>query len=599
MNPARAYYGQKGKGKMVKIAKKLVLTATGKVKADMVITGGRLVNVYSGEILNWQVAVKDAFIAYVGENAAHTMGPKTRIIKAEGRYLVPGFIDAHTHIDWYLTPTEFIKGFIKHGTTALFAEPAEFVSALGFAGFKLFLREVKAAPIKVFTSIPMCSLQDPAFCTSRELSYREVKEALSWENVEGLGEMVSWPRILDLDKDYFGKIGLALAAKKKIEGHTSGAHDWKIAAQVAAGVSSCHESVQASDVAERLRLGLWTMLRYGGVRDDLSRTLAPLVSGSLDTRRAVLVSDSVDPVDLEKEGHMDAVVRRAIGQGLDPIKAIQMVTLNAAEHFGREDRIGGLAPGRYADILLLKDLHQVEVEAVISNGKLIFQRGKPLIPIKPFPYPHYAFNTVKLPQEFAAQKLKIEKSGASARVRAMELISESISRERIEELPVVNGAIQPVPEKDVLKLAVIDRHFNKARTCVGFIKGFQSKLGATATSMSFDDNNIVVVGRNDADMALAVNTIKKWQGGLVLVDQGKVVEGLPLPLAGTCSLKPARYVAEMLIRINERLKNSGCPFQRPINALIFVTFVTLPRLKMTDRGLVDTKNRRFVPLLVE
>ncbi len=581
------------------MAKRLVLAASGQLKADLVIKQARLINVYSGEIIpGTDVAVKYGRIVYVGPNAGHTVGDTTRIIKAQNRFLAPGFIDAHTHLDLYCTPREFVKGFMRHGTTCVFAEPAEFVSVFGYEGMKLFLREVSGLPIKVFSLVPMCSLQDPKLGSSREMSPEEVEEAMGREEVLGLGETVAWNRILNLDADYFRKMDAARSANKRVEGHTAGAHDYKLSALAAAGISSCHEAVQERDVYERLRLGLWTMLRHGGVRNDLAETIPALIKGRLDTRRAILVSDGMDPGVLAREGHMDLLVREAITLGLNPVTAVQMASLNPAEHYRMADYIGGVAPGRWADMVLLNDLRKVKVHTVISNGRPVSVAGRPLAQLKPFSYPARYLTSIKIRDKLSPQRFMVRASGASARVRVIQFVSESITKELVWELPIREGSLLPVPDRDILKAAVIDRHWNTGRLCVGFVKGFGSRLGAVASSVNFDENNLVVIGHREADMAQAANWIRQKQGGIVIVDKGKLLETLPLPLAGTCSLKPASYVGARLNAINQRLRASGSRLERPLNALIFLTFVTLPRIKMTDRGIVDVKKREFLPLFV-
>jgi adenine deaminase len=352
-------------------------------------------------------------------------------------------------------------------------------------------------------------------------------------------------------------------------------------------------------VYERLRLGLWTMLRQGAVRNDLTATLPALLKGRLDTRRAVLVSDGIDPWVLSQEGHMDLLVREAIKLGLDPVTAIQMASLNPAEHYRMADHIGGIAPGRCADMVLLNDLSKVKVETVISNGRQVSSGGRLLAQVKPFSYPARYLASIKIRDKLSPDQFVINASGTSARVRVIQLVAESVTKELILELPVQEGRIPADPDRDILKAAVIDRHWNSGRLSLGFVKGFGSRLGAVASSVNFDENNLVVIGHRETDMVQAANWIRERQGGIVVVDRGRVLEALPLPLAGTCSLKPARHVGARLNGINQRLRAGGAKFERPLNAVVFLTFVTLPSIKMTDRGIVDVKARKFLPLLVD
>ena len=579
------------------ITKKLVSVASGREKAELVIKGGTLINVYTGEVLpRTDVAIAAGRVAYVGPDASHTTGPRTKVINAEGLHISPGFIDAHTHLDIYCTPTEFARVFITHGTTTIFSECIELASVLGYAGVKLFMREAKSLPLKVYTLIPMCSAQDLALSSSHSLTLEEVGEGLKDNRVKGLGEVVSWPRVLSLDEDYFSKMALAKRAGKRIEGHSPGARGWKLVAYSASGITSCHESINGDDTMERLRLGMWAMIRYGGVRKDLKTAIRPLLDDKLKARRAVLVSDSTDPREALKFGHMDEVVRQAIREGLDPTTSIQMVTLNPAEHFGMEAEIGGVAPGRSADILLIDDTERVGIRGVIIDGRLVARDGKLLIPLRSFPYPRYALNSVRL-RPLRPEAFRVHAEGVSVRVRVMELVNEHISREVVQEMPVVDG--QVVPDADILKVAVIDRHWNTGRMALGFLKGFGSRVGAVASTLNFDENNLVVLGARDDDMALAVNELIRSQGGIIVVDGGRVLAHLPLPYAGVCSLRPIRETAKILDKIISILKASGSPFENPLIAILFLTFVTLPALKISDRGLVDVRNRKFVPLIVE
>ena len=579
----------------------LIQTALGKYKSDLVIKDGTFVNVYSGEVLeNIDVAVKGDRTAYVGEDASHTIGEKTQTIKASKFFIVPGFIDAHTHVDFYCTPTEHSKFSLLHGTTTVFAEPDELANVLGFEGIKLFVKEARRIPLRVYILLPLCSPQDPAFENTHMISVPEIRKALKWRDVVGLGETVSWVRLLNIDDEYFEKIRRAFSLRKRVEGHTAGAKDKKLVAYTASGILSCHESINAKEAVERLRLGMWVMLREGSLRRDLTNILPDLIKQGVDLSRVILVTDSLDPVDAVEYGHMDFVARKAVELGIDPVRAIQMVTVHPAEYFMLDGEIGGIAPGRYADIVLLDDLEKLRVKLTISGGKVLMKDGKLLFPFPSITYPDFALKSIHIPRKLRPEDLnaKAPFREGMVKVRMIELMNEIITRMIIEKLSVVNGNIICAPEKDVIKVVVIDRHWNTGRISHGFLKGFGAHI-TIATSLNFDNNNAIVIGLDEEDMVLAANKLIDIQGGIVVVSNKRVINYLAMPLAGVMSLDPLPSVAEKLRAINDFIKRSGCPFEKPLHALLFLTFVTLPEVRITDRGLVDVRGHRFVPLIAD
>ncbi|HXF75070.1 MAG TPA: amidohydrolase family protein, partial [Methylomirabilota bacterium] len=345
---------------------RLIQGALGEIKADLIISGGKLINVYSGEILDgMEVAVLDGRICYVGPSARHTKGNATEIIEASGCFVSPGFVDGHTHIGHYARPFENLQSFLPHGTTSVVASCDEAASVFGSRGLKWFLDEVERHPLRVYTLVSMVAPQDPLLCNTASFTDGEIAEALADPRVLGMGEIVSWLRLLQRDEELLRRIGLARRNGQIIHGHTAGARDQKLCAVAAAGISSCHEPIRCEDALERLRLGYWTMLREGSLRRDLEATLPGLIAAGVNLRRVILVTDSMSPDDVEKYGHMDHVVRRAISLGLKPIEAIQAATINPAIYSGLEQEIGGIAPGRFADIVLLEDLEACRVREVL------------------------------------------------------------------------------------------------------------------------------------------------------------------------------------------------------------------------------------------
>ena len=579
---------------------RLIRGAMGEIKADLIVTGGELVNVYSGEILRgFEIAVLDGRICYVGPSAAHTAGPATRRLDAKGLIVAPGFIDGHTHIGHFCRPYEYLQAYLPHGTTSLVASCDEPQTVFGFRGLKLFLDEVEAHPLRVFTLVSMVAPQDPALCSTQSLSRDEVAQALADPRVLGLGEIVSWLRLVQGDQELLEKIALALSAGKIIHGHTSGARDQKLCAIAAAGISSCHEPIREEDVIERLRSGYWVMLREGSNRRDLDSTLPPIVSRRLSTQRLILVTDGMAPDDVQQDGHMDFVVRRAIHLGLPPVVAIQAATLNPATYSGVEQEVGGIAPGRYADITLLEDLQEVRVHSTLIGGEVVARQGKTLVNSRPISFPGDTFHSLRLTADVSPNSFRIPCSSNSAKIRVMELVNFNITAETILESRCEKGFLEADLGQNLLKVAVFERHGESGKIALGFVKGFGARVGAVGTTASLDENTLLIAGSSDEDMALCANILIEAGGGMAVVDHGVVLEKIDFPVGGIFSLRPWQEMGEGISRIHRCLRERGSPFPKPMYALMFLPFVTLPALRITARGLVAAKERRLVPLFVE
>jgi len=579
---------------------RLIQGAVGEIKADLIITGGKLINVYSGEILRgMEIAVLDGRICYVGPSAAHARGEKTRILDARDLYISPGFIDAHTHIGHFCRPYEYLQAYLPHGTTALVASCDEPATVFGFKGVKLFLDEVEAHPLRVFTVISMVAPQDPLLCSTPSLSRSEVADGLDDPRVLGLGEIVSWLRLVQGDPELLERIEMALQRRKIVHGHTAGARDQKLCAIAAAGISSCHEPIREEDVLERLRSGYWTMLREGSFRRDLEETLRPVVARGLNLQRLILVTDGMAPDDVAEDGHIDFVVRRAISLGLSPVQAIQAVTLNPATYSGLEQEMGGIAPGRYADLVLLEDLQSVRVHSTMIGGEVIAKQGKSLVSGRPIAWPEETLQCLHLNPTVPPASFRIPCACPRARIRVMELLNQNITTETIMDVSALNGALEADPSRDLLKVAVFERHKAEGGIALGFLKGLGARVGAVGTTTNLDENTLLIAGSSDEEMALCANILIEAGGGMAVVDHGKVVEKKEYPVGGIFSLEPWQEVGEGLSRIHRCLKERGSPFAKPIYALCFLTFVTLPSLRITARGLVAVKERKLVSLFVE
>ena len=577
--------------------RRLVQGAIGEVKADLIVTGGKLINVYSGEVLDgMEIAVLDGRICYVGPSAAHGRGEATEILDARGLYVCPGFIDGHTHIGYYCRPYEYLQAYLPHGTTALMASCDELATVFGYTGVKFFLDEVEAHPLRVYALISMVAPQDRLLCSTKSLTQSEISEGLDDPRVLGLGEMVSWLRLTQGDEELLERIEMAHERGKIIHGHTAGAKDRKLCAVGAVGISSCHEPIRVEDALDRLRLGYWTMLREGSLRQDLEATLKPLIERDINFQRLILVTDSMSPDDVEEAGHMDHVLRRAVSMGLPPMQAIQAVTLNPATYSGLEQEIGGIAPGRFADLVFMEDLEHFRVRTTLIGGKVLAEKGVSLVKANPISLPVGMTESLRLGPNVSPRQFKIPCASAAAKIRVMELINQTITAERIVSVSVTAGFVEASLHDDLLKVAVFERHDNDKQIALGFVKGFGAKVGAVGTTTNLDENTLMVVGGNDDDMAICGNALIKCGGGMAIVNQGEVLDRIAFPVGGVFSMYRWQEVAKGLCCIQRFLKDNGSTFERPMYALSFLTFVTLPALRITARGLVNVKERRIVSL---
>ncbi|HJU60880.1 MAG TPA: adenine deaminase C-terminal domain-containing protein [Candidatus Binatia bacterium] len=577
--------------------RRLVQGAMGELKADLIVSGGKLINVYSGEILDgMEIGVLDGRVCYVGPSAAHGRGPQTQIIDAHGLYVSPGFIDGHTHIGHYCRPYEYLQAYVACGTTALMASGDELATVFGYLGVKLFLDEVAAHPLRVYPLISMVAPQDPLLCSTKSLTQAEVAEGLDDPRVLGLGELVSWLRLTQCDEELLERIAMAHSRRKIIHGHTAGARDQKLCAICAVGISSCHEPIRAEDALERLRLGYWTMLREGSLRRDLAATLKPLLERRINCQRLILVTDSMSPEDAGEIGHMDHVLRQAVSMGLPPVYAIQTVTLNPAMCSGLEQEIGGIAPGRFADLVLLEELESFQVRTTLIGGKIVAAEGRSLVEPKPISLPAQMTDSLRLSPDISPQRFRVPCASSSAKIRVIKLINQTITAETIMTVGASAGVIAANLSDDFLKVAVFERHGNDKRVALGFVKGFGAKLGAVGTTTNLDKNTLLVVGASDEDMAICANALIEGGGGMAIVNRGVVLDKILFPWGGVFSTDPWQEVGQQLRRLHRCLREKGSTFDRPMYALSFLTFVTLPSLRITARGLVDVKERKIVPL---
>ena len=555
-----------------------------------------MVNVYTGEILpDLGICIKGKWIAYVGENAGDTIGPQTKVIDADGQTVIPGLIDGHTHIGWMFTAAEFLKYAIAGGTTTVVTETIEPYPVSGYEGVVDFLASLKDQPIKILATAPaMVSISR----TARDMPPETLAKLLARDDILGLGESY-WQTVLQEPEQLLPRFEQALAAGKTLEGHSAGARDKKLAAYVAGGISSCHEPINADQVLERLRMGLHIMVREGSIRRDLAE-IAKIKDTGIDLRRLILSTDGVEPRDLIEKGYMEFVLRKAIEYGFDPVAAIQMATLNVAEHFSLDGLIGGIAPGRYADLVIIPDVQTIEAQMVISSGNVVAEKGTLLTAPRRHTFSKPSMNSIKLPRDMKSSDFIISTDSKASQVKAriIDMVTDLVTAELEMQWPVTNGQINPDVDQDVIKVAAIDRTHNPGNMYVGLIKGFGLKSGAMACSSAWDTSDIIVAGTNDADMAGAVNRIRTLQGGAVVYENGEILAELPLPIFGIMSDLPIETIADRLQEIKSAVSDLGVAFPDPLLTLITLTGAAIPYLRICEEGLVNLKDGKTVELIV-
>ncbi len=576
--------------------------AMGRRGADLVIKNGKLVNVNTREILEGvDVAVYKGRVALVGD-AAGCIGDDTKIMDATGYYLSPGFMDGHIHVESsMLTVSQYSNTVVPHGTTAIFMDPHEIANVLGLKGVKLMMDESTSLPLRVYATVPSCVPAAPGFeDAGAVIGADEIAEAMQWDGIAGLGELMNFPGVFNSVPEVHKEIEVTLKAGKPVTGHFSIPETGPLLnAYVASGVRSCHESVRASDALAKMRLGMYAKIREGSAWHDLKEVIQVITRFKVDSRLAVLVSDDTHPDTLISLGHLDHIVKRAIEEGVDPVTAIQMVTINTAECFMMSKDFGSISPSKVADILFISDLENVKIEKVIIGGELVAEKGKMLKEDTPVTYPDWSKNTVKLGKTLTPDDFKVEAVGDTATVRVMEIEEAKVGTKSITEtLGIVNGNIPADIQKDIAKVALFERHKETGTRGLGFTKGFGLKGGAAASTVAHDSHNLLVVGMDDEDMAFAGNRLAEAGGGMIVVKNKKVLALLPLPVAGLLTDRPVGEVHALVEKLDEAWKELGCVLVSPFMTMALLGLPVLPELRISNRGLVDTMNFKFVDVLV-
>ena len=565
----------------------IIASAKGDHAIDLLIKHGKLINVYSGEIYKTDIAIHGEYIVGIGGNYR-----AQEVLDISGLFIMPGFIDSHVHIESSMVEVpQFARAVVPLGTTSVIADPHEIANVFGYEGIRYMMDASKYNPLNVYFMMPSCVPSTAMDTAGSELRAFDIFPFLREKWVLGLGEVMNFPGVLNGDKDILDKI--KISSDKRIDGHAPGLTGMDLNAYVAAGIESDHECTTADEALEKLRLGMHIMIREGTGTKNL-KDLLPMVTCE-NLRRCMFATDDRHPHDILNEGHIDFMIRTAIESGIDPVSAIRMATLNSADYFGLR-HLGALAPGKLADLAIVEDLHKFKVKKVIKNGKLVAEDGKAIYELAERP-PASIRGSVNI-KWLEGDEFKIPANGSKCHV--IGLIKNQIVTDLLIEEPLIkDGYIESDTKRDLLRCYVIERHHGSGRIGYGLVKGFGLRSGAIATTISHDSHNIVAVGDSDADIFNAVKKLNKMGGGIAITNNTDAIRTLELPIGGLMTSQPLEKVNEQLIDLIEYAHHLGSTLSDPFMQLSFIALPVIPRLKLTDRGLVDVQQFKFISLFAE
>ena len=585
-------------------SKNLVDIAMGRSPSDILIKNGRWVNVQSGEILpNTDIAISGERIAFVGDDASHTIGEHTIVIQAHNRYLVPGLLDGHMHVEsGMLTVTEFVRAVIPHGTTAMFIDPHEIANVFGLKGVKLMVDEAAQQPIHVWVQMPSCVPSAPGLETpGASIGPEQVAEAMTWAGIIGLGEMMNFPGVFNSDEKMHAEMAQTIAAGKIIGGHYASPDlGLPFHGYAAGGPQDDHEGTRKEDAVSRVRQGMKAMLRFGSAWHDVAEGVKAITEAGLEPRNFILCTDDSHSETLVNDGHVNLAVQQAINYGIPPLTAIQMATINTAEHFGVWRDIGMIAPGRFADILLISDLENFKPETVIARGQILVENRKTRFELPLFHYPNWALQSIHLGHPLHKVDFKLAApSKEKVLANVIGVIENQAPTRRLQiELPVVNEEIKIDIERDINKIALVERHKGNGGVTVGLVTGFGFNAPcAVGSTVAHDSHHMIVVGTSESDMARAVDELIRIGGGQVVVKNGEIIGEVDLPIAGLMSSERADVVAKKARTVLDGFKSCGCTLNNPNMQLSLLALVVIPELRISDLGLVDVNKFDFVPVI--
>ena len=574
-------------------ASSLNAVAMGEKKADLILENCSLVSVYTGEIIpDTQILVAGDRIAYVGPDTGDAAGSKTISVDVQGKFVCPGFADPHTHIDQFILPSELAKRSLLCGVTSLFSDPVDIVSVAGYRGFREFLRLCEDLPIRIFQTVPGGLPVDPRFSNSKTLDLSQERSALRHPDVVGMGEVFSWTKVTSRDSKTMQSLSAMLNNDCIINGHTAGLSGRKLDAYVSSGIMSCHEPIDFDQVVERLRLGMWIMIREGSIRRDLINIIPRILSSGTYTDRLMFCSDGLNPVDLQRYGHIDHCIRESVRLGIEPVQAIAMASKNCFDYYNMGRDMGGIAPGKLADMVVFDKLESVRPEQVFVGGRQAVSNGKFVARMRKKQIRPWIKKTVRLrrfhPADFAAASKK-----NTVTANTIFMLSEIITKLGNAKLPVRDGNVCTLYDRDVWKVAAFERTGHK-KYCIGFLENFGAQIGAFASTWSLHENNLIVIGTNDSDMAVAANSVVQSQGGMAVAKEGRILASMPLPIAGIISADPFEKTMSAFEGINSCITDSGCKFPMPHLVPLFLPFLALPSVRILAGGMVDIKRKRLI-----
>ena len=581
----------------------LINVAAGRAPADTVIRGGIWVNVHTREALpEYSIAIKHGRIACVVPDVSYCTGPKTEIIEANERYMIPGLCDGHMHIEsGMLTPAEFSAAVIPHGTTTMFTDPHEIANVLGLEGVRFMHDEALMQPVNIWTQMPSCAPSAPGMeTTGYEISAEDVAEAMTWPGIIGLGEMMNFPGVIAGDSQMLAEIAATQDAGKTVGGHYASPDlGPNFAAYLAGGPADDHEGVFEVDAIARMRQGMRSMIRLGSAWYDVETQIKAITQKGLDSRNMILCTDDCHSGTLVHEGHMNRVIRHAINCGCDPLIALQMATINTATHFGLEREIGSLTPGRRADVILTSDLKTLPIERVIARGKTVALEGKLAADCPHLKWPDRVRRTVHVRKILEAIDFEIHAPKDCNRVTANVIgvvENQAPTKALKRDLPVLNDIVEAA--EDTCQVALVERHNATGGVTNAFITGFNYKgKMAMASTVAHDSHHMIVVGTDRSQMALAANRLAEVGGGITIFRDNTEIALVELPIAGLMSDRPAKDVATQANKMMEAMADCGCTLNNAYMQHSLLALVVIPELRISDLGLVDTRSFEFVPVL--
>ena len=564
----------------------IIRAARGEKESDILLTNANIINVFSGTIQKGNIAVSSGRIVGFGDY------PAVQTIDLEGKYVSPGFIDPHVHIESSMTCIpEYAKAVLCHGTTTVVTDPHEIANVLGIEGLRYMIESSKNLPLNIYFTVPSCVPATDMETSGAELSAQDIEKFMGHEKFVALGEMMNFPGVIFRNKEVLAKIDIAKKSRKLVDGHSPGLSGRDLYAYIAAGISSDHECVEESEAREKLMAGMHVMIREGTASRNL-HSLIPLINDRT-VSRLMWCTDDRHPHDLIEDGSIDSIVREAIRSGVDPINAIKMATISAADYLGLKD-IGAISPGRRADLLVFENPDYPEPETVFSSGRIVADKER-IVPGIHFPSP--VIIPLSMNVDVSSLDFSIPMEGKLARV--IDIIPDHIiTREIIVEPTAKNRLAVADANRDILKIAVVERHKKTGNIGKGFVRGLGLKRGAIASSVAHDSHNIIVAGVNDQDMLTAVHRLIRMGGGLVVACDEKIISALKLPIAGLMSYEPIEMVKNNLNDLMDACRNLGTTIKDPFMTLSFLALPVIPDLKLTDKGLVDVNQFGFVSLFV-